>query len=151
MGILMMVCLCSSCLVNEICSIFRFKSNLKSGVFCSWLCMYVGFYVIFFGVAFSSITLLLHFSSHIHLSLRYLPQCPLLWNMCYTTNFLSLIALTSRFLSNILYIFGRIYIFSKLMYSLRVFTQIQVHCLFVFSVIFCIYAFDSTKHSGIFA
>lgn len=71
----MMVCLYSSCPVNEICSIFRFKSNLKFGCFCSQLFRLD--FMSFFCVGFSSIMLFLHFSDYIDLSL-YLPQCPLL-------------------------------------------------------------------------
>lgn len=144
----MMICLYSSCLFNEICSVFRSKSNHKFGFSCSQLCM-VGL-TEFFCLCFSSIMLLLHFSNYRDLSLWYLLQCPLMWNICYPTHFLLLTALTSKFSSDILYIFGKIYIQQNSHLQLEcVVKQIQVHCFFAFSFIFCILGLDSTKHSGV--
>lgn len=143
----MMKCLYSSCLVNEICSIFRSKSNHKFGFSCFQL------YVValtYFCLCFSSIMLFLRFSNYSDLSLWYLLWCPLMWNICYPTHFLSFTALTSKFSSDILYIFGKMHTFSKTpMYSSWVFSQANSGCFFAFSFIFCIFGLDSTKHSGV--
>lgn len=132
----MMMRLYSSCPINI--SDWNQISNLTS------VLGYVfGFYVFFVG--FSSVMMLLHFNNYVGLSLWYLQQSPLVWNMCYTTHLLSLSASSSRYSSGILYVFGKMCTFSKtLKYNLRVYTQIQVHCIhaFSFSILYmylCIY------------